>query len=146
MSKSMLSESGVEYYLGTLCEKSDDGFQFAYSCALTREKALEVVFEAYQAFSAELPTPGEGDSELVGILKKIWQIIQTKDEFKADKSENKVFSLLFASLSLNERAVLSLTDFFGFQPEVVEQVLSLPISEIEALLSKSRHSLVNSKF
>lgn len=146
MSNTSLGESGVNYYLDTLCEMGDHGFQFAYSCVLERSAAFDLVSKSYENLADNLPAPGDGDSDIIPVVAQIWKNIDQSGNYKSTKNENKVFSQLFEGLSLIERAVLCLKDYLGLERSDIAKILSKSPDEIEVSLAKGRQKLVEAKF
>jgi len=145
MTESSLDEAGVDYYLNVLCPMADHAFQFTYSCVLNRAKAVEVVKAAFQSMSENLPTPGDGDSEIIGVIAEVWKKIDKDEKYSVSKLDHKIFSNLFQKLSLEERALLALVDYLGFETEAAAKVLGKSIDQGQFSLSKGRQALVEYK-
>jgi predicted DNA-binding protein (UPF0251 family) len=146
MANTSLDQSGIDYYLNTLCEMADHGFQFAYSCVLERSKAFEVVKNAYEELADNLPAPGDGDTDIIPVVAKIWSHIDQGATYSSNKGENKVFKEFFSKLSLEERAAISLVDYLGLETSTASKVIGKANAEIEQLLASSRKQLVAAKF
>lgn len=146
MGMTSLNESGVNYFLDTLCSKADHAFQFAYSCTLERDHAFKIVKEAYSELSNNLPAPGDGDSDLVPVLTKVWSNVDQAAGYKTTNNEHKVFKELFGKLSVDERAVLCLVDYLGFHLETCHMVIKKSSDDCAVLLSGARKKLLEAKF
>ena len=141
-----LNESGINYFLDTLCGKADHAFQFAYACTLEREKAFDVVKKAYNDLSLNLPAPGDGDTDVIPVLVKVWEHIDQSASFKVTNNDHKVFKELFGKLSLDERAVLCLVDYLGLHLETCHSVTQKTSDDCMVLLSGARKKLIEAKF
>ena len=95
MTESSLDEAGVDYYLNVLCPMADHAFQFTYSCVLNRAKAVEVVKEAFQSMSENLPTPGDGDSEIIGVIAEVWKKSTRMKSIQFQSLTTKFFQIFF---------------------------------------------------
>lgn len=140
------SESERTFYHEHLCSKSDQAFQFAYTLTVDRATAVETVNKVYKKFAGELPTPGDDETELTVILQEVWKQVLGGEEKKPAATEHKVFRNLYGNLSLEERAVLTLKDFFGLQDKDVLRLLQIKEQQLKESLAEGRKRLLSAEF
>ena len=81
-----LSPSSLSYYLNTLCPLSDKLFQFSHACLLEREAALELTRSTFTEIADNLPSPGDGDTDLVALIRTAWKRLDRQVQYTAPKS------------------------------------------------------------
>ncbi|MEI8025111.1 MAG: hypothetical protein WCI18_02070 [Pseudomonadota bacterium] len=141
-----LSPSSLSYYLNVLCPLSDKLFQFSHACVLEREAALELTRSTYSEIADNLPSPGDGDTDLVALIRTAWKRLDRQGKYAAPKSGHRIFQDVFSKMNLESRAALISIDFLGFDEEQAAYALGLNEAEVCKALSAARKILINGNF
>ena len=151
-----LGPSSLNYYYNVLCPLADKAYQFAFACTLDRKVASEKVYETYLALSNSLPLPGDGETDLVSVIKCLcsqidfasWQdktqLIDEKGSSQLESVEDNFLSKIFSPLTIQGRAVVTGVDFLGFDEEQIAFILNLSLADACRLLGAARKILVSS--
>ena len=108
--------------------------------------AFEQVTKSYETLADNLPTPGDGDTDVIPILERVWKDVDKDKNYQPTKNDHKIFRELFGKLALEERAAISLIDYMGLDLGSTAKILEKSIDEVKALLAKGRKILVESRF
>lgn len=141
-----LSPSSLSYYLNVLCPMADKLFQFTHACLLEREAALELTKSTYSDLADNLPSPGDGDTDLVALVRTAWKKIDRTGQQAALKSSHRIFQDVFAKMSLDSRAAVIVIDFLGFDEEQASYALGLSESDVCKSLSVGRKILIHGNY
>jgi len=141
-----LSPSSLSYYLNVLCPMADKLFQFAHACLLEREAALELTRSTYSDLADNLPSPGDGDTDLVALIRTAWKKIDRAGQQSALKSSHRIFQDVFAKMTLDSRAALIVIDFLGFDEEQASYALGLSEADVCRSLSAGRKILIHGNY
>jgi DNA-directed RNA polymerase specialized sigma24 family protein len=129
-----------------LCPLADKVFQFAHACVLEREAALELTRNVYSELAENLPSPGDGDTDLVALIRTAWKKLDHERQYSTLKSGHRIFQEVFAKLNLQSRAALISIDFLGFDEEQAAYALGLTEPEVCRALSTGRKILIHGNY
>ena len=137
-------KSQASYYLDTICSNSDQAYRFAYACVLEKQEAVLTLEKAYQDLLENPSTPDH--QEIIPIVARVWDVVDKDKDHKANNDDHKVFKNLFGNMQLEQRAVLTLIDYFGLETKVAARVLSKNLNEIKILICDARKIFIESSF
>ena len=141
-----LSPSSLSYYLNTLCPLADKVFQFSLVCLLDREQAIIMTKNIYQNVVENLPTPGDGYTDLISLIHMGWKIVDRSEELTAKKGEHKIFLEAFGKMKIVNRAVLVAVDFLGFDEEQAAYALEMNEVDLCKSLAMARKILISANY
>ena len=93
-----------------------------------------------------LPSPGDGDTDLVALIRTAWKRLDRQGKYAAPKSGHRIFQDVFSKMNLESRAALISIDFLGFDEEQAAYALGLNEAEVCKALSAGRKILINGNF
>jgi hypothetical protein len=141
-----LSPSSLSYYLNTLCPLADKVFQFSFVCLLDREEATSMTKNIYQNVVENLPTPGDGYTDLISLIHIGWKFVDRSEEITAKKGEHKIFHEAFGKMRIVNRAVLVAVDFLGLDEEQAAYALDMSEVDLCKSLATARKILISANY